>query len=137
MIQSISIYVVTIVLFIVSAYICLKKDWLKTDFSFCVKKIIDCVFYSYIYVFLVYTHYIFIDIISPLDPESPVLISMIFPCILSGWLSSKLIYSATEDLIQFTSYENVIKKRLLFAILSLVIGILMSLSTFNYIICFR
>ena len=113
MIRSVVIYNLINILCIILMYKITKKDWLKTDISFCIKKIIDCFVYSFTYVMLVYAHYILVFIVNPVYPDSLSIIWMISPCVISGCLSLKLIIGATKDIIKFTGYENVIKRRLL------------------------
>lgn len=105
-----------------------KIDWLKNDFMFIVKKILDCIVYLLIYMFVVYTNYL---MTMKLICKSLVLINI--TCF--SLISIFNLYIFTKQLVDFRSVAVVSNKKIFcITLISLLIGILSTLSTINYVI---
>ena len=104
-----------------------RIDWLKSDRRFILKKTLDCVVNSSSYLLLVFANYV----AQFGDKQHPQGI-IIFECIV---LSIASLYLFTKQLISFSKSSFPLnRKAFIMILISLLIGILTSLSTVNYAI---
>ena len=104
-----------------------KIDWLKNDLRFTVKKVIDCIVNSTSYIFLVFINYT-TQFGTSHKPQGVVLAECLILSILS-------LYLFTRQLVSFSKSKFPLKRKaFLMILISLLIGIIASLSTVNYAI---
>lgn len=106
-----------------------KIDWLKSDRRFMIKKALDCVVNSSSYLFLVLINYIDTKLGNQHKSQGVAMIECLILSILS-------LYLFTRQLVSFSksNFSSKNKKVFLIILVSLLIGILTSLSTVNYAI---
>lgn len=121
-----SIYFLTMILLPPSIFVINKVDWLKNDSRFIAKKLLDFLMYGVTFALIVFTNYIVIYYNLPLT-------AVIVPMVICLSLSVYALYIFTQQIVNFSHYTIVSnKKSFLLILVSLLFGILMSISTINY-----
>lgn len=101
-------------------------DWEKTIGRIRAKKVIDCFVYSMTFIFLTYTHHVIVENSLPF-------LTILFPVLAATYLSISSLTSFTQQFILFGRRNFQWNKEVFpMVLLSLLVGVLMSLSTVNY-----
>lgn len=120
------IYILTMILLPLSILIINTVDWLKNDSRFITKKLLDFLMYGVNFALIVFTNYISISYKPPLRAIIP-------PIVICLLISVYALYIFTQQIVHFSHYKIVSSKKVsLLILVSVLFGILMSMSTINY-----